>query len=132
MYYKPRSMSRTSEHVVHELIQLEAERREVFRRVARVAPFTVGSLNVVRRTCGKTGCHCARDNDPGHPTTVLMTGPAGKRRCQVVRKADVAKVKTGVELYRLYREGLRLLKHLEAQQKALMRELMSLRSQPYE
>lgn len=125
-------MPRTSENVLHELNQLEVERRKVFRRLASAAPFVVGSLNIVRRTCGKSRCHCAQDNDPGHPTTVLMTGPAGKRRCQVVRKAEVPTVTKGVERYRLYREGIRLLKHLETQQKALMRELMSLRSQPYE
>lgn len=125
-------MPTSTEKALHELKMLEGQRRRLLRQLAHATPFVVGSLNVVRRTCGKPYCHCGKEDDPGHPTSVLMTGPAGRRRCQVVRKADLESVRRKVGLYRSYREGLRLLRHLETAEKALMRALISLRDEGYE
>jgi hypothetical protein len=125
-------MSKSTEKALHEWNRLESERRGVIKTLARSDPMVVGSLNVVPRTCGKSSCHCAAEGDPGHPVAVLMSTVRGRRRCQVVRKADLPRVTTLVQEYRDYREALRSLKHLESEQKALLRGLMALRDEGYE
>lgn len=125
-------MPKSTEKALHELIRLESERQAVIRTLARPTPLIVGSLNVVPRTCGKASCHCATQGDPGHPVSVLMSTVRGRRRCQVVRKADLARVTALVQEYRDYREALRTLKRLESEQHALLRELMDLRDEGYE
>jgi hypothetical protein len=130
-YPNTRHMPKSTEKALHELNRLESKRREVIEALARSDPLVVGSLNVVPRTCGKRSCHCATPGDPGHPVSILMRTVAGRRQCQVVRKADLPQVIDLVQEYRDYREALRALKHLETEEKALLRELMSLRDQGY-
>ena len=114
-----------------ELVHLETRRRVVLDDLVRADPLVVGSLAVVRRTCGKSTCHCAQKDGSGHPTSVLMsTGTAG-RRCQVVRKMDVEQLHTLVDRYRRFREGLRSLKLLESEMNDKLRELMSFRDVGY-
>ena len=46
-----------------------------------IGEFRPGSLQARYRTCGKPGCHCAQDGDPGHgPKWVLTRTVDGKRR----------------------------------------------------
>ena len=125
-------MPQSTEKALHELNKLESERRDCLKAVARSDPLVVGSLNVVPRTCGTPSCHCATEGDQGHPVSVLMRTVRGRRRCQVVRKADLPRVTNLVQDYRDFREVLRRLKHLESEQKALLRVLMRLRDEGYE
>jgi len=125
-------MPKSTEKALHELNRLESDRRSVIKALTRSDPLVVGSLNVVPRTCGKPSCHCAVEGDPGHPVSVLMSTVRGRRRCQVVRKADLPRVTALVQEYRDYREAIRSLKHLESEQKALLRGLMGLRDEGYE
>ncbi len=125
-------MPKSTEKALHELNRLESERRSAIKTLTRSDPMIIGSLNVVPRTCGKSACHCAAEGDPGHPVSVLMSTVRGRRRCQVVRKADLPRVTALVQEYRNYREALRALKHLESEQRALMRGLMTLRDEGYE
>lgn len=125
-------MPRSTEKALHELIRLESERRGVLKTLARSDPMVVGSLNLVPRTCGKSSCHCATEGDPGHPVSVLMSTVRGRRRCQVVRKADLPRVTALVQEYRKHREALRALKRLESEQVAILRRLRLLRDEGYE
>jgi len=49
-----------------ELAGLERRRAELYRELGQVGDFRRGSLNEVRRKCGKPGCACAAADHPGH------------------------------------------------------------------
>jgi hypothetical protein len=108
---------------------VEARRAGVVGELAQTAPLLIGSLSEVRRRCGKPSCHCAER--PGHAQAILMSIDAGRRRCQVIRQADLAAVRRAVERYRTFRKGLRRLSTLETQVRALLKELMRLRHERY-
>ena len=124
-------MAKSISKLLAELDRLEASRRATFEELARADALLLGSLGVVRRTCGKSNCHCADKESPGHPTTVLMSAQADGRRCQVVRVTDVERLQGLVDRYRRFREGLRALKHLETELHDLLKELMRLRNAGY-
>lgn len=69
-----------------------------------------GSLSVSNPRCGKPGCHCAKPNDPGHPTWTLTYMVEGKKRTMHVAKDWVddveARVKAGREFLDAVREIL--------------------------
>lgn len=46
--------------------RLGEERERLAGLIARVGPFRRGSVQELWRKCGKPGCHCAREGDPGH------------------------------------------------------------------
>lgn len=48
------------------LADLEAERAQLYRELDEVGDFRRGSLNEVRRKCGKANCACAAPGHPGH------------------------------------------------------------------
>lgn len=49
-----------------DMTQLEARRAQLYRDLAEVGDFRRGSLNEVRRKCGKANCACAAPGHPGH------------------------------------------------------------------
>lgn len=49
-----------------DLADLERQRSELYRQISEVGDFRRGSLNEVRRRCGKPNCACARPDHPGH------------------------------------------------------------------
>ena len=102
--------TKSIEKLLHELNQLKSQRTAVLRHLLRGHPMVVGGLTVVKRTCGKANCHCAKA--PGHPVTVLMLTVEQRRRCKLVRKADVDHVTKRVNIYRSFRKGLIALKLL--------------------
>lgn len=118
------------QHVIQRLRAAEAQRAGVVGELAQTDELIIGSLSEVQRRCGKPGCHCAER--PGHPQTILMSVRDGRRRCQLIRQADVAAVRQVVERYRMFREGLRRLSTLDATVVALLKELMRLRDEGYE
>jgi len=97
--------------------------------LAQTDALIIGSLSEVQRRCGKPSCHCAER--PGHPQVILMSVEDGRRRCQLIRQADLAAVRQAVERYRAFREGLRLLSTLDSRVIALLRELRRLRDEGY-
>jgi hypothetical protein len=124
-------MSRkSSERVVRRLRAVESRRAVVVDELAQTDALIIGSLSAVQRHCGKPSCHCAER--PGHPQTILMSIDDGRRRCQVVRQADLAAVRQAVERYRAFRASLRMLSTLDAQILRLLKELMRLRDAGYE
>jgi hypothetical protein len=49
-----------------DLAGLEAERAQLYRQLGEVGDFRRGSLNEVRRKCGRANCACAAPGHPGH------------------------------------------------------------------
>jgi len=58
---------------------LERWREELYRELSRVGDFRPGSLNEVRRRCGKPNCACAAPGHPGHGPQYNLTRRVGGR-----------------------------------------------------
>jgi hypothetical protein len=52
---------------------LEAQRSELFRQLATLGDFRRGSITTTSGKCGKTTCHCAKRDDPGHGPHFRLT-----------------------------------------------------------
>ena len=122
--------TKSRERAVRRLREVESRRAVVVDELAQTDALIVGSLSEVLRTCGKPSCHCAER--PGHPQAILMSVEDGRRRCQLIRQADLATVRQAVERYRSFRKGLRLLSTLDSKVMALLKELRRLRDEGYE
>jgi hypothetical protein len=115
---------------LQKLRVLEQQRARLLEALCEDEPFLVGSLSRVKRTCGKPTCHCA--TTPAHESWVLATTRDARRRCQVVRLADIEEVRRRVDLYQSFRKALRDLKAIDREQTALLRGLMEGRNDPYD
>ncbi|MGI8451046.1 MAG: DUF6788 family protein [Streptosporangiaceae bacterium] len=62
-----------------ELAELERRREELYRELGQVGDFRRGSLNEVRRKCGKPNCACAAPDHPGHGPQWNLTRTVGGR-----------------------------------------------------
>jgi hypothetical protein len=80
-----------------ELAELERQRAELYRSLGQVGDFRRGSLNEVRRKCGKPGCACAA---PGH----LGHGPQWNLTRSVGGRTRAVHLKPGPELDKARRE----------------------------
>ena len=61
------------------LDSLEADRSKLLEEFLRLGDLRPGSITAVVRRCGKSSCHCAKPNDPGHdPQFRLTRRVAGK------------------------------------------------------
>jgi hypothetical protein len=70
-------------------------RSHLLQQLSQLGDFQPGSISSVTRRCGKSNCHCAQPNDPGHgPHRQLTQKVAGKTVTQTlasptaVRKAE--------------------------------------------
>ena len=116
--------------IIRKLQALEGRRAQLIERLSANEPLLVGSLSRVRRTCGKPTCHCTVA--PAHEAWVLATNRDSRRRCQVVRLADVQEVRERVANYKSFRKVLRELEAIDRDEKALLRGLMETRNMPYD
>jgi hypothetical protein len=80
-----------------ELAGLERRREELYRELGQVGDFRRGSLNGVRRKCGKPGCACAAPAHPGH-------GPQWNLTRKVDGRTQAVHLKPGPELDKARRE----------------------------
>ncbi len=80
-----------------DLAGLEDRRRVLFGELARVGDFRRGSLNAVRRRCGKATCACAGAGHPGHGPQYNLTRWVGGKTVNV-------RVRPGPELAKVERE----------------------------
>jgi hypothetical protein len=80
-----------------DLAGLEARRAVLFAELAQVGDFRRGSLNAVRRRCGKANCVCAGPGHPGHGPQYNLTRWAGGKTVNV-------RVRPGPELDKVTRE----------------------------
>ena len=110
--------------------RLESERARLIADLLADDPLTAGSFSLVKRTCGRPTCHCAKS--PSHEAWVLMTSAQGKQRCQVVRQADVDDVRPRVEVYKRLRAALTRLEAIGKEELALLRGLLKQRHVPYD
>ena len=55
------------------LPELEAQRTELFRQLLAVGDLRRGSISTTSGKCGKSSCHCARRDDPGHGPSFRLT-----------------------------------------------------------
>lgn len=80
-----------------DLAGLEARRVVLFAELAAVGDFRRGSLNAVRRRCGKATCVCAGPGHQGHGPQHNLTRWVGGRTVNV-------RVRPGPELDKVERE----------------------------
>ena len=80
-----------------ELPELERRREELYRELSQVGDFRPGSLNEVRRKCGKPNCACAAPGHPGH-------GPQYNLTRRVEGRTRTRHLRPGPELDRARRE----------------------------
>lgn len=57
----------------HSLSDLEAERSKILDEFTTLGDLRSGSICAVSRRCGKSTCHCAQPNDPGHDPQIRLT-----------------------------------------------------------
>lgn len=62
-----------------DLASLETQRSKLLEEFLGLGDLRPGSVTAVTRRCGKSSCHCAKHNDPGHdPQFRLTRRVAGK------------------------------------------------------
>jgi hypothetical protein len=66
-----------------DLAGLEARRAVLYAELAGVGDFRRGSLNAVRRRCGKANCACAGPVHPGHGPQYNLTRWVGGKTVNV-------------------------------------------------
>jgi len=78
------------------LPELLGSRSLLLQELSQLGDLQPGSISSVTRRCGKSNCHCAQPNDPGHgPHRQLTQKVAGKTVTQTlssplaVRKAEI-------------------------------------------
>jgi len=89
-----------------ELAELERRRAELYAEMGRVGDFRRGSLNEVRRKCGKPNCACAAPGHPGHgPQWNLTRKAAGRTRTVHLRPGpELEKARWEVAEYQRFRD----------------------------
>jgi hypothetical protein len=90
----------------------------------------MGTVYAAYQRCGNPTCHCAHDR--GHPKTLLVYQVRGRRRCKLVRKADVDWVRIAAERYRTFRTARRALRALTAREVEAFERLAHSRAIEYE
>ena len=80
-----------------ELAELERRRADLYRDLGQVGDFRRGSLNEVRRKCGKPNCACAAPGHPGH-------GPQWNLTRKVEGRTRAVHLRPGPELDKARRE----------------------------
>jgi hypothetical protein len=67
------------------LPELLESRGHLLQQLSQLSDFQPGSITSVTRRCGKSNCHCAQPNDPGHgPHRQLTQKIAGKTVTQTL------------------------------------------------
>jgi len=89
-----------------ELAELERRRAELYAKLARLGDFRRGSLNEVRRKCGKPNCACAAPGHPGHGPQWNLTRKAdGRTRTVHLRPGpELDKARREVTEYERFRD----------------------------
>jgi hypothetical protein len=89
-----------------ELPELERRRAELYQQLARVGDFRPGSLNEVRRKCGKRNCACAAPGHPGHgPQWNLTRRVEGRTRTRHLRPGpELDKARREVAEFQRFRD----------------------------
>ena len=88
-----------------ELAELERRREELYRELGQVGDFRRGSLNEVRRKCGKPNCACAAPDHPGHgPQYNLTRTVEGRTRARHLKPGpELEKIRREISAYERFR-----------------------------
>jgi len=88
------------------LADLEQQRSQLGSQLARLGDLRPGSVTGIVRRCGKSNCHCAQADDPGHGPTLRLTYKVqGKTISQALpTPAAVRKAEHEIAEFRKYRE----------------------------
>jgi hypothetical protein len=88
------------------LPELEAQRAELYARLAEMGDFRRGSVSENYRRCGKANCACARPGHPGHGPRLLWTraGAGGRTTGRQLSAREVDKVRRELAAYRDFAE----------------------------
>jgi len=112
------------------LRRLHRERGRLLRLLRRADELAIGTVSVVRRKCGKSGCHCAEG--AAHPQTLfLFKGKDGRRHCKLVRRQDEERLLRAGGSYREFRDALRQLRAINQREERILVALMKLRALQY-
>lgn len=86
------------------LPELEAQRSELYARLAELGDFRRGSMSENYRRCGKANCACARAGHPGHGPRMLWTrrGADGKTVGRQLSPGEVDKVRRELDGYHAF------------------------------
>jgi hypothetical protein len=89
-----------------DLPDLERRREDLYRELGQVGDFRRGSLNEVRRKCGKPACACAQPGHPGHgPQYNLTRSEGGKTVARHLRPGpELDKIRREVAEYERFRD----------------------------
>ncbi|SRR5260370_26611349 len=89
-----------------DLPDLERRREDLYRELGHVGDFRRGSLNEVRRKCGKPNCACAQPGHPGHgPQYNLTRSEGGKTVARHLRPGpELDKIRREVAEYERFRD----------------------------
>ncbi len=124
-------MAQSSTRLHASLHRLHDERRRLLRLLQRGEELAIGTVSVVRRKCGKSGCHCAQGL--GHPQTLfLFKGDDGRRHCKLVRRQDEDRLLQAGQFYREFRHALRRLRAINQREERILVALMNRRALHYE
>jgi hypothetical protein len=85
---------------------LERRRAELYRELSQVGDFRRGSLNEVRRRCGRPNCACAQPGHPGHgPQYNLTRSEGGKTVARHLKPGpELDKIRQEVGEYERFRD----------------------------
>lgn len=89
-----------------DLPDLERRREDLYRELSQVGDFRRGSLNEVRRKCGKPNCACAQPGHPGHgPQYNLTRSEGGRTVARHLRPGpELDKIRREVGAYERFRD----------------------------
>jgi hypothetical protein len=112
-------MSKSITKLKIALARIQKERVALHRLILKDQDMAVGSVSVVKGSCGKSTCHCA-SGKTGHLQTIfLFKGPDARRRCKLVRQEDSDRLLKAHKYYADFRNSLRKLRHLSRREQTV-------------
>ena len=95
---------------------LERDRERLKQEISALPDMRQGSLTTVYRKCGKTTCHCAQKEDPGHGPLFLLTRSIKKKTvARTIPPQEVETVREQVAVFHRYQELSRELVNVSGQ-----------------
>jgi hypothetical protein len=86
---------------------LRQRKHKVMRRFQLPGELLPGCLTQTHRRCGRPTCHCAAEQDPGHPIWFLTFMSGGKRRVERIPADWAEEVGRQVDAGRALQEAIK-------------------------
>ena len=87
--------------------QLKSKRDAIAKQFATIGEFRPGSLSLNKRRCGKPSCHCANEDDAGHPAWLLSRKLKGRSDNRHIPKYALDATQKQVEQYNRFMDLVR-------------------------